>query len=124
MSTLSEIAGNYDAILSDVWGVVHNGITAHPERCRRPAPLPAGRGQGGADHQRAAPVRADHRHARSLDVPRDAYDAIVSSGDVTRAMLAPYRGQTLHYVGPPHENDGAVRRSRHHARRAPRTPRR
>ncbi len=29
--TLSDIAGNYDAILSDVWGVVHNGIAAHPD---------------------------------------------------------------------------------------------
>jgi HAD superfamily hydrolase (TIGR01459 family) len=41
-----------------------------------------------------------------LNVPREAYDAIVSSGDVTRAMLTPYRGQTLHYVGPKEENDG------------------
>jgi HAD superfamily hydrolase (TIGR01459 family) len=41
-----------------------------------------------------------------LRVPRDAYDAMVSSGDVTRAMLAPYRGKMLHYVGPPEENDG------------------
>lgn len=27
---LREIAGRYDAVLSDVWGVVHNGIAAHP----------------------------------------------------------------------------------------------
>jgi HAD superfamily hydrolase (TIGR01459 family) len=42
----------------------------------------------------------------ALEVPRDAYDAMVSSGDVTRTMLSAYRGQTLHYVGPPGENDG------------------
>lgn len=41
-----------------------------------------------------------------LKVPREAYDAVVSSGDVTRTMLMPYRGQTLHYVGPPKDNDG------------------
>jgi len=38
-------------------------------------------------------------------VPRAAYDRIISSGDVTRTMLAAYRGETLHYVGPPEEND-------------------
>ena len=27
---LGAIANGYDAILSDVWGVVHNGIVAHP----------------------------------------------------------------------------------------------
>ena len=30
MHPLSTIADNYDVILSDVWGVVHNGIAAHP----------------------------------------------------------------------------------------------
>ena len=47
----------------------------------------------------SAPI---HRHARpTWALTRDAYDGIVSSGDVTRAMLAPYRGQMVHYVGPP-----------------------
>ena len=29
LSGLSEIANRYDVILSDVWGVVHNGMAAH-----------------------------------------------------------------------------------------------
>ena len=40
-----------------------------------------------------------------LGVERDAYDAIVSSGDATRAMLAEYRGKVIHHVGPPTEDD-------------------
>ena len=27
----SALAPNYDAVLSDVWGVLHNGVTAFPE---------------------------------------------------------------------------------------------
>ncbi|MEA3022026.1 MAG: hypothetical protein QOK01_878, partial [Alphaproteobacteria bacterium] len=27
------LAANYDVVLSDVWGVVHNGLTAFPEAC-------------------------------------------------------------------------------------------
>src|SRR5690606_29031044 len=40
-----------------------------------------------------------------LQVPRAAYDAIVSSGDATRAMIEKYRGQVIHHVGPPNEDD-------------------
>ncbi len=28
---LSDLAGRYDAVLSDVWGVIHNGVSAIPE---------------------------------------------------------------------------------------------
>ena len=27
------LAAGYDAVLSDVWGVVHNGVAAAPEAC-------------------------------------------------------------------------------------------
>lgn len=106
MSTLSEIAQNYDAILSDVWGVVHNGIAAHPSAVDA---LSRYRETGGrvvliTNAPRPSPPIIDMLD--DLGVSRDAYDAMVSSGDVTRAMLATYRGQTLHYVGPPAENDG------------------
>jgi HAD superfamily hydrolase (TIGR01459 family) len=35
-----------------------------------------------------------------LEVPRTAYDAIVSSGDVTRAIIAARAGQSAFHVGP------------------------
>ena len=41
--------------------------------------------------------------ARQLDklhVPREAYDAIVSSGDVTRAVIESRPGQRLFHLGP------------------------
>ena len=106
MSSLSDIAADYDAILSDVWGVLHNGIEAHPSAV---AALRRYRQSGGrvvliTNAPRPSPPIIGMLD--SLKVPRDAYDAIVSSGDVTRNMLANYRGQTLHYVGPPHENEG------------------
>jgi HAD superfamily hydrolase (TIGR01459 family) len=41
----------------------------------------------------------------AMQVPRDAYDAVVSSGDVTRAAIAPYRGKVVHHIGPPEIDD-------------------
>jgi HAD superfamily hydrolase (TIGR01459 family) len=104
--TLSAIAENYDAVLSDVWGVVHNGISAHPTAVDA---LRRFRQSGGRVVLITNAPRPSAPIIEMLDrfnVPRDTYDAVVSSGDVTRAMLAPYRGQTLHYVGPERENDG------------------
>ncbi len=105
MTSLAALAPHYDAVLSDVWGVLHNGVAAHPSAVEA---LRAFRRGGGrvvliTNAPRPAPPIVTMLDA--LGVPRDTYDSIVSSGDVTRAMLAPYRGQTLHYVGPPHEND-------------------
>jgi len=102
---LSEIAERYDAVFCDIWGVVHNGIAAHP---LAPPALAAFRRGGGRVVLITNAPRPHAPIAGMLDdmgVPRDAYDAIISSGDVTRTMLTAYRGQTLHYIGPPGEND-------------------
>lgn len=105
LAGLSQISARYDAVLSDVWGVVHNGVAAHHEAV---AALQAYRRGGGnvvlitnAPRPSAAIVPFLDR----LGVARDAYDAIVSSGDATRAMLAEYRGKVVHHVGPPSADD-------------------
>ncbi len=102
---LREIAGRYDAVLSDVWGVVHNGIAAHPGAVEALVEFRKGGGRVVliTNAPRPSPPLIDMLDR--LGVPRNAYDAMVSSGDATRAMLEPYRGKTIHYVGPPEEND-------------------
>jgi HAD superfamily hydrolase (TIGR01459 family) len=103
---LREIAPNYDAILSDVWGVVHNGVTAHPAAVEA---LVAYRKQGGHVVLITNAPRPAGPIIEMLDgmgISRDAYDALVSSGGATRAVLAAeFQGKTVHYVGPPLEND-------------------
>jgi HAD superfamily hydrolase (TIGR01459 family) len=103
---LSTIADNYDAVLSDVWGVVHNGIAAHATAVDALRRFRQGGGRVVLITNAPRPSAPIIEMLDRFHVPRDTYDAVVSSGDVTRAMLAPYRGQTLHYVGPARENDG------------------
>ena len=46
ISGLSDIAGQYDVVLSDVWGVIHNGRESFPEACaalERSSTCPTGR---------------------------------------------------------------------------------
>ena len=105
MTSLSNLAPNYDAVLSDVWGVLHNGVAAYPEAVDA---LRRFRESGKrvvliTNAPRTAPPIMALLDA--MRVPRDAYDAVVSSGDVTRAAIAPYRGKVVHHVGPPEIDD-------------------
>ena len=102
----SEIAPNYDVILSDVWGVVHNGVQAFPAACDA---LMRARARGAAVIYITNAPRTNEAVGRMLDrlhVPRETYDAMASSGDVTRAVIKARRGQSLCHIGP--ERDHSV----------------
>ena len=81
-------------LFCDVWGVVHNGIAAFPAACDA---LMRFRDGGGTAILITNAPRAGDAVARILDrlgVPHDAYDAITSSGDVTRGIVAARPGET------------------------------
>src|SRR5256885_13903270 len=83
----SALAPNYDAILSDVWGVIHNGVESFPAASEA---LTRFRENGGTVCliSNAPRPGAQVRHLLDhLHVPHSAYDAIVTSGDVTRDFV-------------------------------------
>ena len=99
IDTLDDIADSYAAILSDVWGVVHNGEEAFPDAV---SALTRARAKGRAvvlitnSPRRNIDVEAQ---LRVLGIEADAYDRIVTSGDVTRELIrqAPRR---IFHLGP------------------------
>lgn len=106
LSKFAEIAPDYDALLCDVWGVIHNGVAAFAPACDA---LMRMRARGGVVVLVTNAPRPSEQVARQLErlhVPREAYDAIVSSGDVTRSVIAERRGQSLHHLGP--ERDRSI----------------
>ncbi|MCE9523859.1 MAG: TIGR01459 family HAD-type hydrolase, partial [Alphaproteobacteria bacterium] len=101
---LATLAPRYEALLCDVWGVIHNGreafagvvdcLTRYREKggvvlLLSNAPRPNG------------PIRDQ---LATLGVPATAYDTIVTSGDLTRELMAERasaaRPLKLHHVGP------------------------
>src|SRR6516162_10331937 len=81
------LARDYDVLLCDIWGVVHNGIAAFPDACDVLARF---RKKGGGVILITNAPRAGANVQRILDrfaVPHDAYDAIMSSGDVTHGIV-------------------------------------
>jgi HAD superfamily hydrolase (TIGR01459 family) len=96
----STIASDYDVLLSDVWGVVHNGIAAFPAACDTLMRARAGGAKVILITNAPRPSEAVMRQIHQLQVPREAYDAIVSSGDVTRSVMQSRPGESLFHMGP------------------------
>jgi HAD superfamily hydrolase (TIGR01459 family) len=106
VSHFSELAPGYDLILCDVWGVVHNGLVATPAACDALMRARAGRAAVVLITNSPRPSEQVARQLERLHVPRDAYDAMVSSGDVTRHVMQTRAGQTFFHLGP--ERDRSV----------------
>jgi len=105
-SKFSTLAPNYDVLMCDVWGVIHNGMTAFPHACDA---LMRARARGGLVVLITNAPRPSEVVSRQLDrlhVPRETYDVVVSSGDVTRSVIENRRGQTLYHLGP--ERDRSI----------------
>jgi HAD superfamily hydrolase (TIGR01459 family) len=105
---LRDLVGGVDVLLSDIWGVVHNGLVAFPEACEA---LQNFRGRGGTViliTNAPRPADSVQRQLRKLDVADETYDAIVSSGDLTRNFVAGHPGQKMFWIGP--ERDSSIYR--------------
>ncbi len=100
------LAPNYDVFLCDVWGVVHNGEVSFPAACDA---LMRARQVGATVvyiTNAPRPGEAVMRQLDRLKVPRETCDAIASSGDVTRHVIAERKGETLCHIGP--ERDHSI----------------
>lgn len=100
ISHIAPLAARYDALLCDAWGVIHNGVSVFdgaeeallrfreergPVIILTNAPRPS----------RIIPVQLDR-----LGLPRAAYDAVVTSGDATRAEIARRLPAPAYRLGP------------------------
>src|SRR5258705_126337 len=102
---LRDLVAGVDVVLSDIWGVVHNGLVAFPEACEA---LHAFRQQGGTViliTNAPRPADSVQRQLRKLSVTDDIYDAIVSSGDLTRHFVADHPGRKMFWIGPEREGN-------------------
>jgi HAD superfamily hydrolase (TIGR01459 family) len=95
-----DLLARYDLIFCDVWGVVHNGITAFEDAC---AALQKFRDKGGTVILVSNAPVPKARVAAMLDsrnVPQAAWDDIVSSGDIALAHVEERGFKKLYCIGP------------------------
>jgi HAD superfamily hydrolase (TIGR01459 family) len=101
---LRDLVAGVDVVLSDIWGVVHNGLASFPEACEA---LHTFRARGGAViliTNAPRPADSVQRQLRKLGVADDIYDSIVSSGDLTRNFVTSRLGQSMYWIGPERDN--------------------
>ncbi len=99
-------AADYDVVLCDIWGVLHNGLKAYASASDA---LTRYRAQGGKVILVSNAPRPALDVVGLLDgmgVARSAYDGIVTSGDVTRAMLSDGSWKRYFWLGP--QRDGGL----------------
>jgi HAD superfamily hydrolase (TIGR01459 family) len=105
---LSDLVDGVEVILSDIWGVVHNGLESFPEACEA---LHTYRQRGGTViliTNAPRPADSVQRQLRKLGVVDETYDAIVSSGDLTRNFVADHPGKKMFWIGP--DRDSSIHR--------------
>lgn len=97
---LADISDRYDALFVDLWGCVHNGVTAFPEAVQA---LKDYRARGGIVvlvTNSPKPRKGVSEQLLSFNVPPEAYDTIATSGDSARsAMFRGTVGQKVYFMG-------------------------
>lgn len=100
---LAQLADRYDTFIFDLWGVLHNGITAYPNALDCLQKLRA-RGRNVALMSNAPrPSTVVSSEMARLGIATDAYDTLLTSGD---AAIAGYNqdprtaGRPYYHLGP------------------------
>lgn len=96
---LSEIAGDYDAILCDVWGVIHNGREAFGDACVALKRFRETRGPVILITNAPVPKHRVTGLFPQFGVPMDCFDDCVASGDATRNVLAKLAPGPVYPIG-------------------------
>ena len=94
-----DLLARHDVLISDVWGVVHDGLWALEPACEA---LMAFRERGGTVVLLSNAPGPSQQVAGLLDakrVPREAWDRLVTSGDVTRALIAQSHHKRAYHIG-------------------------
>src|SRR5258708_24982837 len=97
---LRDLVGGVDVVLSDIWGVVHNGLVAFPEACEALHHFRKGGGTVILITNAPRPADSVQRQLRNLEIADHTYYAILRSAGLTRHFLAAYPGLTMFCILP------------------------
>lgn len=97
---LSAVADDYDVLLCDVWGVIHNGRESWAAACDALTRFNEKGGHVVLISNSPRPASDVIAQLDSLDVPRSSWKAFVTSGDATRAELAKRAPGPALAIGP------------------------
>lgn len=105
------LLSRYQVLYCDVWGVVHNGVSAHKNACD--ALIRFRQSNGTVILVSNAPVPQAQVQAMldRVGVPNGICDDIVSSGDIALSHIGEAGYERAYYIGPPDRDEAFFSRS-------------
>lgn len=100
LDSMSPFARRYDAWLTDIWGVMHNGVAPFQNAVDACRVFRQGGGTVVLISNAPRPRETVAEQLLQVGVPADCYDGIATSGDVTRMLVGGYEGGAIHHLGP------------------------
>ncbi len=100
VTSVAELGAPADAWICDIWGVLHNGVRAFESAVAACIEFRAGGGVILLLSNAPRPHGSVIAQMLEIGVPANAYDAVVTSGDLTRRLIADRRGVPLFHLGP------------------------
>jgi HAD superfamily hydrolase (TIGR01459 family) len=97
---LSAIADRFDALLCDAWGVIHNGVSLFDGVEEALVAFRKNRGPVIILTNAPRPSSIIPAQLDRIGLPREAYDAVVTSGDATRAAIEALLPRAVYKLGP------------------------
>lgn len=104
LGRFADLAGRYDAAFVDLWGCMHDGLSAFPEAVAAMRDFRAGGGRVVLVTNAPRPRAQVEAQILSLGIPTDAWDAVATSGDAARVAL--YQGavgRRFWFIGEPRD---------------------
>lgn len=103
VASIAPIAQRAEAWICDIWGVVHDGVTANRSAVDALQKFRIGGGVVLLLTNAPRPASAVIAQLDRLGVSSNAYDAVLTSGDLTRSLIAERRTEPMHHLGPPRD---------------------
>jgi HAD superfamily hydrolase (TIGR01459 family) len=100
ISGLGDVAGRYDVLFCDVWGVIHNGRERFPDACDALVRFRAEHGPVILVSNAPRPSTAVRPQLSQLSVPDAAWSEFVTSGDATLTELSRRAPGPAWAIGP------------------------
>ncbi len=100
---MKKLSGQYRVWFCDIWGVVHNGVAPFDAAAHALALHRQGGGIVVLVTNAPRPAHDVTAQLTEIGVPGDAYDLVVTSGDVTRTLMTDHAGGSVFHIGTPRE---------------------
>lgn len=100
VTSIEPFLGGVEAWVCDIWGVVHNGLAAFPSAVDACVRFRRSGGTVVLLTNAPRPAPAIESQLAALKVTREAYDAVLTSGDLTLSLIARHREDPICHLGP------------------------